>query len=132
MPPRLESALLDLGQRVECQGKDLLDRSTKIATIATIATTVTTVNLMMFRVERQGKDLMDRQKDIGKDSSKLGKDEVIVRKVMECVINDYMVRHRSWASSRQLLGSLVRGWTAREGSPTPWSLSAAERLLLYL
>ena len=129
MPPRLETALLDLGQRVECQGKDLLDRSTKIATIAT---TVTTVNLMMFRVERQGKDLMDRQKDIGKDSSKLGKDEVIVRKVMECVINDYMVRHRSWGSSRQLLGSLARGWTARAGSPTPWSLSAAERLFLYL
>ena len=122
----METALLDLGQRVECQGKDLLDRSTKIATIAT------TVNLMMFRVERQGKDLMDRQKDIGKDSSKLGKDEVIVRKVMECVINDYMVRHRSWGSSRQLLGSLARGWTARAGSPTPWSLSAAERLLLYL
>ena len=121
--------MLDLGQRVECQGRDLLDRSTKIATIAT---TVTTVNLMMFRVERQGKDLMDRQKDIGKDSSKLGKDEVIVRKVMECVINDYMVRHRSWGSSRQLLGSLARGWTARAGSPTPWSLSAAERLLLYL
>ena len=129
MPPRLETALLDLGQRVECQGKDLLDRSTKITTIAT---TVTTVNLMMFRVERQGKDLMDRQKDIGKDSSKLGKDEVIVRKVMECLINDYMVRHRSWGSSRQLLGSWVRGWTVRAGLPTPWSLSAAERLLLHL
>ena len=126
MPPRLETALLDLGQRVECQGKDLLDRSTKIAT------TVTTVNLMMLRVERQGKDLMDRQKDIGKDSSKLGKDEVIVRKVMECVINDYMARHRSWGSSRQLLGSWVRGWTARAGLQTPWSPSAAERLLLHL
>ena len=129
MPPRLETALLDLGQRVECQGKDLLDRSTKTATIAT---TVTTLNLMMLRVERQGKDLMDRQKDIGKDSSKLGKDEVIVRKVMECVINDYMARHRSWGSSRQLLGSWVRGWTARAGSQTPWSPSAAERLLLHL
>ena len=30
----------------------------------------------MIRVERQGKDLMERQKDVSKDSSKLGKEEV--------------------------------------------------------
>merc|ERR550532_868125 len=50
---RVETALLDLGQRVDNQSKDLLDR-----------------------VERQGRDLMEKQKDVSKDSSKLGKEEV--------------------------------------------------------
>ena len=32
--------------------------------------------ITMTRVERQGRDLMERQKDVSKDSSKLGKEEV--------------------------------------------------------
>ena len=30
----------------------------------------------MIRVEQQGRDLMEKQKDVSKDSSKLGKEEV--------------------------------------------------------
>ena len=42
-------------------------------TISTIIIVKVTIG---NRVERQGRDLMDRQKDVSKDSSKLGKEEV--------------------------------------------------------
>ena len=41
----------------------------------TIANTMI-VTILMIRVERQGRDLMERQKEVSKDSSKLGKEEV--------------------------------------------------------
>ena len=80
--------MLDLGQRVDCQSKDLLERSSsslgispsKSVIIANITIITITKNMiviiLMIRVERQGRDLMERQKEVSKDSSKLGKEEV--------------------------------------------------------
>lgn len=74
---RLETALLDLGQRVDGQSKDLLDRF-QILTFVDFVDSIIVDNSIntMIRVERQGRELTERQKDASKDSSKLGKEEV--------------------------------------------------------
>ena len=77
LPLRLETALLDLGQRVDGQSKDLLDRF-QILTFVDFVDSIIVDNSIntMIRVERQGRELTERQKDASKDSSKLGKEEV--------------------------------------------------------
>ena len=81
MPLRLETALLDLGQRVDSQSKDLLDRCQLLTIVDFIIVNISIT--MMIRVERQGRELMERQKDVSKDSSKLGKEEVSSDQMVE-------------------------------------------------
>ena len=73
--------MLDLGQRVDGQSKDLLDRCQLLTIVDFIIVNISIT--MMIRVERQGRELMERQKDVSKDSSKLGKEEVSSDQMVE-------------------------------------------------
>ena len=70
--------MLDLGQRVDGQSKDLLDRFQILTFVDFDVNSIIVDNSIntMIRVERQGRELTERQKDASKDSSKLGKEEV--------------------------------------------------------
>ena len=88
MPLRLETALLDLGQRVDGQSKDLLDRF-QILTFVDFVDSIIVDNSIntMIRVERQGRELTERQKDASKDSSKLGKEEVRINQRVDWMLD---------------------------------------------
>ena len=88
LPLRLETALLDLGQRVDGQSKDLLDRF-QILTFVDFVDSIIVDNSIntMIRVERQGRELTERQKDASKDSSKLGKEEVRRNQIVDWMLD---------------------------------------------
>ena len=88
LPLRLETALLDLGQRVDGQSKDLLDRF-QILTFVDFVDSIIVDNSIntMIRVERQCRELTERQKDASKDSSKLGKEEVRINQRVDWMLD---------------------------------------------
>ena len=88
LPLRLETALLDLGQRVDGQSKDLLDRF-QILTFVDFVDSIIVDNSIntMIRVERQCRELTERQKDASKDSSKLGKEEVRRNQIVDWMLD---------------------------------------------